>query len=458
MKRILATLVTALVLTVALCATASASDFDSVAQELSTIGMFRGTGSGFELDRAPTRGEAAIMLVRLYGAEEQAKADYDAGKLTHPFTDVGPIASPSVAWLYQNGITNGTTATTFGSSGKCNVKMYTTFLLRALGYQDPADFTYDTSLTFAAQKGFYSDMMFSGDFLRDDLAALTYQALAADMKNGSGCLLENLVSTGAVSKTAAAPILEKINAYRTLSKISNTAENTAMDMNLKGTMKITVAAGGETMTIPTEISGRIQAIADAKDPAKTQLSAVVDTKAEGVENSAVSMWMKDGWMYMSLTAEGETSQIKYPVDDVLDLSELGIVDLSSTMDVSGLAMIDSIATAKSGSDTVYTVTIGKGLGGMMDSLGDLVNQDDAAMDLDIGSIKVTYTVDKANNLKACSMRFSASAVLAPGTTDEMKMAYDYDISMQINATGSAVKITWPDFSKFVEVDPNAQAA
>ena len=30
-----------------------------------------------------------------------------------PFTDVSETAAPSVAWLYSQGITNGTSATTF---------------------------------------------------------------------------------------------------------------------------------------------------------------------------------------------------------------------------------------------------------------------------------------------------------------------------------------------------------
>ena len=74
MTRFLTMLFTALLLAAALCVTASASDFDAVAEDLSAIGMFRGTANGFELDRAPTRSEAAIMLVRLYGAEDTAKA------------------------------------------------------------------------------------------------------------------------------------------------------------------------------------------------------------------------------------------------------------------------------------------------------------------------------------------------------------------------------------------------
>ena len=80
MKRILTILAATLLLTAAMAGTASASSYDSVAEELSAIGVFRGTAGGFELDRAPTRSEAAIMLVRLYGAEDEAKAAYEAAE------------------------------------------------------------------------------------------------------------------------------------------------------------------------------------------------------------------------------------------------------------------------------------------------------------------------------------------------------------------------------------------
>ena len=152
MKRIFTVLAVTLLLTAAMAMTASASEYDSVAEDLSAIGVFRGTSSGFELDRAPTRSEAAIMLVRLYGAEEEAQTAYQAGDITMPFTDVGTTAAPYVAWLYDQGITNGTSATTFGT-GACSAQNYVVFLLRALGYQDGTDFAYGDALTFAQQKG-----------------------------------------------------------------------------------------------------------------------------------------------------------------------------------------------------------------------------------------------------------------------------------------------------------------
>jgi len=174
MKRILTVLAATLLLTAAMAGTASASSYDSVAEELSAIGVFRGTAGGFELDRAPTRSKAAIMLVRLYGAEDEAKAAYEAGEISMPFTDVSETAAPSVAWLYSQGITNGTSATTFGASSPCSAKMYCAFLLRALGYEDGVDFLYADTLDFAMLHGLFNlSMLDAAPFLRDDLAAVT---------------------------------------------------------------------------------------------------------------------------------------------------------------------------------------------------------------------------------------------------------------------------------------------
>lgn len=64
MKRILTVLAATLLLTAAMAGTASASSYDSVAEELSAIGVFRGTAGGFELDRAPGRHHAGAALRR----------------------------------------------------------------------------------------------------------------------------------------------------------------------------------------------------------------------------------------------------------------------------------------------------------------------------------------------------------------------------------------------------------
>ena len=246
MKRFLTILLTALALTGVLCVTASASSFDGAAEELAAIGMLKGsTADGFALDKAPTRAQAAIMLVRLYGAEEEAIAAYTAGDLKCPFTDVNETAAPFAAWLADKGLASGTSETTFGASSPCTGKAYTIFLLRALGYQDNVDFTSANAQAFAQSCGLLDTSLFTGTFLRDDLVALTYQALGTDLKDGSTYLLASLIKSGAVDADAAKPITEKIEAYRALQRSGEAAaQGLDTSVDAKVGMSVTVKGAG----------------------------------------------------------------------------------------------------------------------------------------------------------------------------------------------------------------------
>ena len=449
MKRLLSLLFTTLLLTVALCVTASASDYDAVAEDLSTIGMFRGTANGFELDRAPTRSEAAIMLVRLYGAEEAAKAAYEAGEISHPFTDVSEFTSPYVAWLYNNGITNGFTETTFASQRPCSAQNYATFLLRALGYKDGEDFQYADALVFAQEKGFYEPIMFSGEFLRDDLAALTYQGLAADTADGETYLLDKLIQDGAIDADAAKPMTETFEAYRAMESAFSDMDENAMDMDINMDMNIRMEAAGEVMEMPTSTTGSVATIVDGSD---VEMAYALTTVAEGTEMD-MGMWLKDGWMYMFMSTEDGLLNVKAPVEDELAvMEEVGTVDVSA-MDVSGLAMIDSITTKKNGSNTEYTMIIGQGMDGMMDSVAAMTGDETAGTE--VSDMTITYVVDRNGVLKNMNMVFSAGMEMPmpmeDGTVMSMKLQYDYIVEMTIKATGSSVRIKYPDFSKFTEI-------
>ncbi len=82
------------------------------------------------------------MLVRLYGAEEEALSLYEAGLIAHPFEDVSGWAAPYLAWLYSEGLVRGVSETRYGADAPCRARDYALFLLRALGYQDGADFAW----------------------------------------------------------------------------------------------------------------------------------------------------------------------------------------------------------------------------------------------------------------------------------------------------------------------------
>ena len=172
------------------------------AQALYDAGMFRGTADGFELERAPSRLEAAVMFVRLYGAEDAAKSAYEAGETAHPFQDVAAWGAPYVAWLYTNGLTRGVSQTAFGAARKCTAKEYAAFLLRALGWQDGTDFAYADTLAFAAKQGLSCDGFYGGTFLRGDLALMSWFALFCKEKGGEQTLLHTLTERGVVTEEA----------------------------------------------------------------------------------------------------------------------------------------------------------------------------------------------------------------------------------------------------------------
>ena len=64
MKRKLRMAVASVLAVASLAMSAGAASYDNCAERLSDLGLFRGTESGYELDRAPTRAEAGVMLVR----------------------------------------------------------------------------------------------------------------------------------------------------------------------------------------------------------------------------------------------------------------------------------------------------------------------------------------------------------------------------------------------------------
>lgn len=210
MKKILSLLMAA-AMVMAFATAAGAADYSAMADDLAAIGMFTGTDVGYELDREPTRAEVAVMLVRMLGAEETAKTEFAAQTISHPFTDVADWAAPYVAYLYTNKLSNGVSGTEYGSGQLCSGQMYCTFMLRALGYSDAegGDFTYAAALDFAEAKGI-ADKSFVAAFKRDELVAVSYQTLSTAVKDGSQSLLEKLTAAGAIDKTKAAAIDNKL--------------------------------------------------------------------------------------------------------------------------------------------------------------------------------------------------------------------------------------------------------
>ena len=463
MKRFLTILLASLAVAGLLCVGVSASSFDGAAAELASIGVLKGSAEGFQLDQVPTRAQAAIMLVRLFGAEEEAKAAYAAGDLQCPFADVNETAAPYVAWLADKGLASGVADGSFGAANPCSAKAYTIFLLRALGYQDNVDFTSANAQDFALTIGLLDTSAFTGTFLRDDLVALTYQALGTNLKGGDTYLLASLIESGAIDASAAKPITDKIETYQAL-QASGAAAAKGMDVSVDAKVGITIDMKGsdESMNLSQKaeaaVKGDIKMVLDQEDLQMAMNMTVTATDGETSETEKMEYWLKDGVAYVR---SGEEAY-QMPMDMGMDMESLAaLMDQSSAQ--TGAAMlpfIDAITAKTSGGNTVYTLKLNNAFTGMVNGLlGQILGAaGTAGLDMDMNfsleNSAITYTVGQDGALKNAGIDMTLKAgVNASDGTDSlvMNLRVDMDMTMDVNAMGGSVKISFPDFSGFEEI-------
>ena len=205
MKRLISVLVVVVVLAVAAVpafATLVGKDGYEItgewdAQQLWEMGLFLGADGTFRLDEPLIRTEAAVMLVRLMGAEDTARAQ----KNSHPFTDVPAWADDYIGYLYQNSLTSGISATAYGSGDIITANQYFTFLLRALGYKDNEDFVWSSATKTALDLNIigepcYKDYTTAPVFMRDLAVRASYSAMQAPKKGTSVSLKDSISLPG----------------------------------------------------------------------------------------------------------------------------------------------------------------------------------------------------------------------------------------------------------------------
>lgn len=191
---------------------AASSNYEK-AVDLKILGLFANTPDSFELDRALTKAEGIVVLVRLLGMEYHAKQeDY-----SHPFTDVPSWADKHVGYAYQSGIADGISDDRFGSSDLLSATEFITFVLRAMGYKDNLDFTQAFVLDKARTLRLISDdelkRFKSGSaFLRNDMVSVLYNALSVRIKGSNQTLIERLVDT---DKAIFKPAAQRLGLYPT---------------------------------------------------------------------------------------------------------------------------------------------------------------------------------------------------------------------------------------------------
>ena len=109
------------------------------------------TGTTFSPEKTCTRGEVVTFLWRTFGAEKMF--------ITNPFVDVPTTEYyyNSAVWAFREGITNGTDETHFSPGNPCTREQVATFLWRAMGKPSAGvtkspftDVTDKTSFSYAA--------------------------------------------------------------------------------------------------------------------------------------------------------------------------------------------------------------------------------------------------------------------------------------------------------------------
>ena len=200
-KRVLCMILTlVMIFTLVPSVAAASKEATKAAEALYELGLFKGTGTNpdgtpiFDLDKTPTRNQAIIMLVRLLGKEEEAKA----GTWKIPFTDVSDSMKPYIGYAYANGLTNGFTATTYCGTNPIKANQYITFVLRSLGYTSGADFQVSAAWDFSDKIGL-TDGRYDQNttaFTRGDVAIISNSALSTKTKNSTDTLLNVLKAQG----------------------------------------------------------------------------------------------------------------------------------------------------------------------------------------------------------------------------------------------------------------------
>lgn len=153
----------------------------------------------YDLDAPATRAQAAVLLVNLSGCKTTAKnTPWYAG-----FRDVPDWAFTSVHYAGYRGWVTGYDVTEFRPDQPVTANAWFTFLLRMLGYSDKSgDFTIADAARFAQRIGL-TPLSYDGTMTLGDVYQSAADALHFSYRDGSGTVVEKLVSSGTCSRATA---------------------------------------------------------------------------------------------------------------------------------------------------------------------------------------------------------------------------------------------------------------
>lgn len=159
------------------------TNYASMAEALSQLGLMRGTDAGFELNRPATRIEALVMFLRILGEEEKALACTAA----NPFSDVPDWAGRYAAYAYEQGLAKGIGGGLYGANNPITAQDYITLLLRALGHSEGTAFSWSSAMNDAVALQVLTAeeqrTLGASSFWRAQMTWLSWRALLAQQSN-----------------------------------------------------------------------------------------------------------------------------------------------------------------------------------------------------------------------------------------------------------------------------------
>ncbi len=180
---------------------AYAAEHQQKAEALYALGLFRGTDKGYELESPLTRVQAAAMLVRVLGAEEEALENAKSS-IFHDVPDEH-WGAPYVMYCFEENITKGTSSDSFTPDRRISAEEFTTLILRLMGFEAEPETAFEKAIDyrlFGTEKS--RQMSDVGEFLRDDMVFVVFRALQTPCADGK-TLSEKLVDAGVIQETVA---------------------------------------------------------------------------------------------------------------------------------------------------------------------------------------------------------------------------------------------------------------
>jgi len=187
MKRVLS-LVLALVMVLGMIPMGFAAD-QTAGEILKGYNLLAGDENGnLNEDQYLNRAEMMVILARMNGKFEEAKSF----ALPSSYTDLEGFgwAVPYIAYAEMNEWTDGVAPGKFDPAGRVTLQMAAYFMVEALGYADPADFSWATAVEKATSLGLLAGVQANaGDnVLRGQLFKVMLQTLNTNVKDGSATL------------------------------------------------------------------------------------------------------------------------------------------------------------------------------------------------------------------------------------------------------------------------------